>query len=78
MTKAIRGRITRVEHLGTSNYGNPYFRVDIETADGETVTLRTKINAMINHEITNPTFREREHTFKLTPAGRISGREYKT
>lgn len=41
--------ITRVERLGTSVNGNPYYRLHLE--DG--TSLRTSVDSMINYSVTN-------------------------
>lgn len=59
--------ITRVERLGTSVYGNPYYRLHLE--DG--TSLRTSVDSMINYSIDN---RENLNTpvmVKTTKAGRV-------
>lgn len=75
MANTIVGTIERVERLGTSMYGNPYFRVGIVTPEGDVTILRTQIDSMINHGIDNPEYKQHTHTFKLTNACRIYGAE---
>ena len=69
----ITGKITRVEFLKLSYYGNPYHRVAIEDASGEVHILRTQIDSGINYEISNPEYRDQVHEFRLTRDGRIFG-----
>lgn len=69
----ITGTIERVERLGTSIYGNPYFRVSVVTPEGDVTILRTQIDSSINYTISNPEYRDHTHTFKLTAACRIYG-----
>jgi len=79
----ITGKVTRVERMGLSRYGNPYHRVaiEIESIDGTPaesstpVILRTQIDSGINYAINNPEYRDVVHVFKLTRAGRIYGAE---
>lgn len=68
----VTGKIKRVERLGTSYYGNPYYMVAIETPAGEIELLRTSITAGINYAIGNAEYRDELHDFKLTAAGRVS------
>lgn len=69
----VKGKVLRVERMGTSRFGNPYFMVAIETATGEVQKWRTQIDSSINYAIDNPEYKERAHAFKLTRAGRIFG-----
>lgn len=69
----ITGTIRRVEYIDSSVYGNPYYRVAIETTDGEIELLRTQINAGFNYAINNAEYREGVHEFTLSKAGRITG-----
>lgn len=59
--------ITRVERMGVSVYGNPYFRLHFD--DG--TSARTKIDAMINYSLTNSENLDRPASLKLTRAGRV-------
>lgn len=61
------GVISRVERLGVSVYGNPYYRVHFE--DG--TSNRTQIDASINYSVENQDVRGVEVSLKLTKAGRI-------
>lgn len=59
--------IVRVERLGTSVYGNPYFRLHLE--DGTSV--RTQINSMVNVGIENSENLNRPVIITTTKAGRV-------
>lgn len=59
--------ITRVERLGVSAYGNPYFRLELE--DGSFV--RTSINSMLNYGIENSENLNRRVKVKVTKAGQV-------
>jgi hypothetical protein len=61
--------IDRVECMGTSYYGNPYFKVYL-LANENFAWLRTSINAGVNYEITNYRRGDKVNV-KLTRAGRI-------
>lgn len=61
------GIISRVERLGVSGCGNPYYRVHFE--DG--TSNRTQINALINYSVENSENLGVEVSVKLTRAGRI-------
>lgn len=65
--------VEHVERLGTSMYGNPYYRVYMTTKDGDALTLRTQIDSSINYAIGNPEYRNELHVFKVTEAFRIFG-----
>ena len=67
----ITGTVERVELIGHSHYGNPYYNVGIH-ADGEAQILRTSIDAGVNYEISNHVKSGQRVTFALTRAGRIS------
>ena len=76
MTYALKvtGKVTRVERIGHTVYGNPIMRVAIESPNGDIGTYRISDNAGIVYGIENPEYRDIVHTFELTKAGRISGR----
>ena len=76
MTYALKvtGKVTRVERIGHTVYGNPIMRVAIESPNGDIGTYRISDNAGIVYGIKNPEYRDIVHTFELTNAGRISGR----
>ena len=59
--------ITRVERMGVSMYGNPYFRLHFD--DGS--NARTQVDAMINYSVTNHENLNRPVSLKLTKAGRV-------
>jgi hypothetical protein len=59
--------IVRVERLGTSVYGNPYFRLHLE--DGTSV--RTQINASISYSVENRENLNRPVIISTTKAGRV-------
>lgn len=81
--KTITGKIVETKRAGTSTMGNPtyYVWIDIELLDGiEAVSsfpvkLRTKSNAGLAYEITNPNYRVESHTFHLSRAGRVAWAE---
>lgn len=73
MVNKITGTVERVERLGTSIYGNPYFKVAIVTHEGDVTIVRTQIDSSINYAINNPEFKDKEHTFLATSAFRIYG-----
>lgn len=66
--KVIETRITSVERLGTSYYGNPYYRVFITD---EPYVLRTSIDSGLNYGITNSSVTAGPVRLHLTKAGRI-------
>lgn len=59
--------IVKIERLGTSVYGNPYFRLHLE--DGTSV--RTTIDAGINFSVENPENLNRPVIITTTKAGRV-------
>lgn len=59
-------RITSVERLGTSYYGNPYYRVHTESG-----SYRTSIDSGMNYGIENRDARENTVRLHLTKAGRV-------
>lgn len=64
--KTVTAKVYRTECVGTSIYGNPYYRVVTDSG-----TYRTSIDAGVNYEITNHIGKRK--TFIMTQAGRISG-----
>lgn len=74
--KQITGKVTRVERLGHTMYGNPIHRIHVEatSVDGKDQSgiYRISDNASLVYAIENAEFRDTEHTFALTKAGRIS------
>lgn len=73
MANKITGTIENVERLGTSMYGNPYFKVAIVTPEGDVTIVRTQIDSSINFAINNPEYKMKVHTFLATTAFRIYG-----
>lgn len=73
MTNTVTGKVTRVQTVGVSYYGNPTKRIAIEDENGDVTTYLTSRDAMIAYGIDNAEFRDEPHTFKLTKAGRING-----
>lgn len=71
-SRSVTGRVVDVKRHGHTFYGNPIFSVALNTVPGE--WLRISDNASIVYAINNPEYREHEHEFELTRAGRISGR----
>lgn len=63
----VSGIIARVERMGTSKYGNPYFSVHFE--DGS--VYRTQIDSMISYGIENSENIGAPVEVYLTEAGRI-------
>lgn len=64
------GPIARVDRMGCSYYGNPYFLVTFASG----LRLRTKIDASINYAVENFTSRDafgKSLTVKVTRSGRI-------
>lgn len=59
--------IVKIERLGTSVYGNPYFRLHLE--DGTSV--RTQIDSMVNIGIENSEYLNRPVIISTTKAGRV-------
>lgn len=59
--------IVRVERMGVSTYGNPYYRLHL--ADGSSV--RTQINSMINFSIENSENIGVPVELHFTEAGRV-------
>lgn len=80
-TQSITGKVTRVIRHGHTIYGNPIMSIvlDMSEIDGipaesvAPVTVRISDNASLVYGIENPEYREKNHTFDLTAAGRISG-----
>lgn len=73
MANEFIGTVERVERLGTSMYGNPYYRVGLVTPEGDVTILRTQIDSGINYAIDNPGYKNEIHVFQLTNACRIYG-----
>lgn len=73
MTNTVTGKVTRVQTVGVSQYGNPTKRVAIETEHGDTLIFKTSVDSQIAYAIDNAEFRNEPHTFNLTRAGRING-----
>jgi len=71
---SITGKVVATRHAGTSGMGNPSYWVAIERNTGGSDILKTSANSGLAYEITNPNFRDQNHTFELTKAGRLSGR----
>ena len=73
--KEITGKVTDVKRAGTSGMGNPAYYVTLDAVSAEGAdhsgTYRTMDNAGLAYGITNPEYREAEHVFTLTRAGRI-------
>ena len=77
--KTVTGRVIDAQRVSTSTYGNPTYMVTlaISAIDGvpaessEPVNIRTMDDAGLAYGITNPEYREVEHVFTLTRAGRI-------
>ena len=67
----ITGRVTRVIRHGHTVYGNPIMSIVLD-GDEWGVSHRISDNASLVYGIENPEYREDEHTFALTRAGRVS------
>lgn len=63
----VTGKIVSTEHASTSYMGNPAYWITLDNGE----TYRTMDNAGLAYGITNPEYRETDHTFTLTRAGRI-------
>lgn len=72
MAKTITGYVIRVERHGNTVYGNPMASIVLSTDLGVTDPIRLSNNANLAFRIENAEFRDMEHTFALTKAGRIS------
>lgn len=64
--ETVTAKVYRAERIGTSVYGNPYFRVVTDNG-----VYRTSIDSGVNYEITNHIGKRK--TFIMTKAGRITG-----
>ena len=67
----ITGKVTATSHAGASYYGNPAYWLTITTDAGDTLTLRTSADVSFGYSCTNQEYREADHVFHLTRAGRI-------
>lgn len=65
--KEVAGRVIATKYASTSYLGNPSYWVTLDNGE----TYRTMDNSGLAYGITNPEYRETEHTFTLTRAGRI-------
>lgn len=63
----VTGKIVAAKRVSTSAYGNPAYMVTLDNG----ATYRTMDNAGVAYGITNPEYREVDHVFTLTRAGRI-------
>lgn len=72
MANTITGYVIRVERHGNTVNGNPMTSVVLSGDFGVTDPIRLSNNANLALRIENGEFRDMEHTFALTPAGRIS------
>lgn len=82
--QTITGRVIYTKRAGTSRYGNPSYDATIRITRIEgtpvevsheslaTVTLRTSSNVGIAYGIGNPEYRDHDHEYMLTRAGRIT------
>lgn len=74
--KEITGTVTRVETTGHTVYGNPIKRIYLEATavDGtdHSGIYRISDNAALVYGVENAEYRDAEHVFTLTRAGRIS------
>lgn len=77
--KTVTGRVIGLKRAGTSVNGNPSYSVTLEVSaiDGTPaqsstpVTVRTMSDAMLAYGIGNAEYRDFEHVYTLTRAGRI-------
>lgn len=60
--------INYVERVGTSKYGNPYYRLFLTT---DPFIVRTQIDSALNYGITNTDIHHRPVKLYLTKAGRV-------
>lgn len=72
--KAVTGRVTAVKRLGLTHSGNPILAIQFD-ATGET-WHRVSDDASLAYGIEAPEYADTPHTFELTRAGRLSGREH--
>lgn len=68
MANTLVTRITSVERLGCSVYGNPYFRVFVTD---EPYVIRTQIDSALSYGIENRTYLHTPVRMHLTRAGRV-------
>lgn len=68
----VSGRVIKTRHHGTTYYGNPMLSIMLDAYPYE--WFRISDNSMLVYGIENREYREHSHTFDLTKAGRISGR----
>lgn len=70
----IRAKVTNVARATSSKYGNPQFRVNMISENGEELEYLTEPDSMLAYGIGNKEYREQFHTFYINRAGRIGGR----
>lgn len=69
--RTVEGKYVKAERLGTSYYGNPYYRIEIDEGNSRWGNgYRTSIDSSVNYEATNPKHGDRVKVW-LTKAGRI-------
>lgn len=67
----VIGKVTATKRVGTSTMGNPTYDVTLEHVDGSHGIYRTMSNTMLAYAIENSNYREDNHVFTLTRAGRL-------
>lgn len=67
----IAGLVRSVERQGTSKYGNPFWRVVFEQADGRIVVGRTPYNGAISYAATNYEGEQCTASVYTTKAGNV-------
>lgn len=63
----VTGKVVATHHNSTSYYGNPQYAVTLDNGE----TYLTSHNASIAYAITNREYRDNNHVYTLTRAGRI-------
>lgn len=63
----VTGKVVTTRHNSTSYYGNPQYAVTLDNGE----TYLTSHDASIAYAITNREYRDYDHVFTLTRAGRI-------
>lgn len=70
----VTGKVTMYNHLGTTVYGNPMCEVYIESPDEEySGWYRIMNDSMLAYGINNQEYKQFDHKFTLTRAGRLRG-----
>lgn len=64
-SNAVKGIVTKTERLINSKDGNPRYRVEVKTDDGEIWTFQTSADSHVGLSIQNSEYRESNHIFVL-------------